>query len=34
MPAHFFLVVGGFCAVFLTLAGSMAYGIYQTNHRH
>jgi hypothetical protein len=31
MPHDFFLIVGGLVAVFLTLAGSMAWGSYQTD---
>jgi hypothetical protein len=37
MNGDFVLVVGGLCAVFLTLCGSIAWGIHQTNqlhHRH
>lgn len=31
MPNDFFLVVGGFLAVFLVLIFSLAWGSYQTN---
>jgi hypothetical protein len=37
MNGDFILVVGGLCAIFLTLCGSIAWGIHQTNqlhHRH
>jgi hypothetical protein len=34
MPHDFFLVVGGFLAVFLVLIFSLAWGSYQTNKRH